>query len=500
MSKSGFQIFIGNIKSTLSSLFSWRSLLSQVRSSERERSRAISRNFFLHIHSARIHKHSLKPSYTLGLGLISFLLFLILTFTGILLMFYYTPSVERAYASILDITNVVVAGRFIRNIHRWAAHGMVLSVMLHMVRVFYTGSYKRNRGFNWIIGISLLLCTLLLSFSGYLLPWDQLAFWAVTIGSNIAGSASELTEALGLSKIIDPGRIIKNLLIGGSNVEQPALTRFYLLHIIFLPLLSIVLIGVHFWRIRKDGGLSRPDNADLLLDEAEKKYLEQENINDKTAKNSENRHSILSWPTALWAEIAVFMLTLAVLLLIAYFYDAPLKEMANPSVPENPAKSPWYFLGLQELVSYSSFAGGIAIPFILIISLISIPFLDREDADFGHWFARRAGKRVTLNSIIYGLVITVGIIVFTIQVGWIRDWFHHPPQLIVILINPATVLTFAYMAWAFYILVKTTSTRMSALALFSCCMVGFIILTLLGMWFRGPDWQFYWHPSLWPPH
>jgi quinol-cytochrome oxidoreductase complex cytochrome b subunit len=153
-----------------------------------------------------------------------------------------------------------------------------------MVRVFYTGSYKRNRGFNWIIGIALLLCTLLLSFSGYLLPWDQLAFWAVTIGSNIAGSASELTEALGLSGIIDPGRTIKNLLIGGSTVEQPALIRFYLLHIIFLPLLSIMLIGVHFWRIRKDGGLSRPDNADQVLDETEKKYLVQDNLDSSAGR------------------------------------------------------------------------------------------------------------------------------------------------------------------------------------------------------------------------
>ena len=501
MSESGFQILVNNIKATLSSLLNRGSRLRQFRSTERDRSRAISRNFFLHIHSARIHKYSLQPSYTMGLGLISFFLFLILTFTGILLMFYYTPSIERAYASILDITHVVVAGRFIRNIHRWAAHGMVLSVILHMVRVFYTGSYKRNRGFNWIIGIALLLCTLLLSFSGYLLPWDQLAFWAVTIGSNIAGSASELTEALGLSGIIDPGRIIKNLLIGGSTVEQPALIRFYLLHIIFLPLLSIVLIGVHFWRIRKDGGLSRPDNADLVLDEAEKKYLVQDNLDKNIAgKALDNRHSMLSWPSALWAEGAVFVLTLAVLLLIAYFYDAPLKEMANPSVPENPAKSPWYFLGLQELVSYSAFAGGIAIPFMLIVALISIPFLDREDTDFGSWFAGRAGKRVTLNSLIYALVITLGIIAFTIQAGWIRDWFDSPPQLIVILFNPATVLTFAYMAWAFYILRKTASTRMSALALFSCCLVGFIILTVLGMWFRGPDWQFFWLPSQWPPH
>jgi hypothetical protein len=193
-------------------------------------------------------------------------------------------------------------------------------------------------------------------------------------------------------------------------------------------------------------------------------------------------------------------MTFAVLILIAYFYDAPLKEMANASVPENPAKSPWYFLGLQELVSYSAFAGGIAVPFLLIASLISIPFLDREESDFGNWFAGKVGKRITLYSLIYALVITIGIITFTIQAGWIRDWIEQPPEILVILINPATVLTLVYMGWAIFILKITASTRMSALALFSCCMVGFIILTILGMWFRGPDWQFYWLPSQWPPH
>ncbi len=495
----GFKAFIHNVKSTLTTLKQRISILAPERTSPRERSRAISRNFFLHIHAARIHPFSLRPSYTLGLGLISFFLFLILLVSGILLMFYYTPSVERAYSSILDITQVVIAGRFIRNIHRWAAHGMVLSVMLHMLRVFYTGSYKRNRGFNWIIGLCLLLCTLLMSFSGYLLPWDQLAFWAVTIGSNIAGSATEFTDAFGLTNVIDPGRLIKNLLIGGNQVDQPALTRFYLLHIIFLPLLSIILIGVHFWRIRKDGGLSRPDIADTILD-LPRESGASSHIAEEDNRAQPQRHLILSWPAALWAEMAVFILTFSILLVIAYFYDAPLKEMANPAVPENPAKSPWYFLGLQELVSYSAFAGGIGIPSLLFIALMSIPFLDREEGDFGIWLAGPIGKRITLYSLYYALIITLGIITLTIHLGWIRDWMSNPPLLLVIIFNPATLLTSAYMIWAFIILQHTGSTRMSALALFTCSLIGFIILTVLGMWFRGPDWEFFWLPSQWPPH
>ncbi|MFW5878059.1 MAG: cytochrome b N-terminal domain-containing protein, partial [bacterium] len=163
------------------------------RMDRRKRISKITRNFFLHIHSAKVHPHSLKPSYTLGFGVMLGFLFMILLLTGVTLLFYYTPSVERAYDSVKDIVFVVPGGRIIRNMHRWAAHGMVILVFLHMVRVFYTGSYSGGRSTNWVIGVAMLVVVLLMSFSGYLLPWDQLAFWAVTIGSNIAASFHELT-------------------------------------------------------------------------------------------------------------------------------------------------------------------------------------------------------------------------------------------------------------------------------------------------------------------
>jgi quinol-cytochrome oxidoreductase complex cytochrome b subunit len=468
----------------------------RVRMDERDRSRSIRRNFFLHIHSSRIHKFSLKPNYTLGLGLISFFLFLILIFSGILLMVYYIPSVERAYGSILDITNIVIAGRFIRNLHRWAAHGMVITVILHMARVFYTGAYLENRGFNWVIGIILLLTTIFLSFSGYLLPWDQLAFWAVTIGSNIAGSASELTDALGITNYFDPGKLIKYLLIGGQTVDQPALIRFYLLHIIFLPLLAIVLIGLHFWRIRKDGGLSRPARADELIDR-EEKQLWDKNTGKQPVSGS---HNILSWPVALWAEMAVFLLTLAVLLVISYFFDAPLREMANASVPENPAKSPWYFLGLQELISYSAFAGGLLVPLMLIIALMSIPYLDRESEHLGVWFSGSQGRKISQQTFVISVIATIGLLALTVKFGWLKDWFKEIPLILIIIINPATLLALIYAGWSLWVFKKTHSTRLAGIALFTGCLIGFFILIAMGMWFRGPDWQFYWTPANWPNH
>ena len=171
----------------------------------KRRAGIITRNFFLHIHATRVHVHSMKPTYTFGLGIILGFLFLIMVFTGLILMVYYTPSVESAYRSVKDIVYLVPGGRIIRNMHRWASQGMVIVVFLHLLRVFYTGSYLGKRSLNWVIGVAMMVIVLLSNFSGYLLPWDQLAYWAVTIGSNIAASARELTDLAGITSFFDPG-------------------------------------------------------------------------------------------------------------------------------------------------------------------------------------------------------------------------------------------------------------------------------------------------------
>ena len=220
-----------------------------------ERSRVMISSFFLHLHPARVHRRTLEPTATFGLGIISLALFFILTASGVLLMFYYVPSAEQAYADMKDLEFVVTAGQLIRNVHRWAAHLMVAAVFLHLCRVFYTGSYKPPREFNWVIGVCLLLVTLFLSFTGYLLPWDQLAFWAVTVGANIAGYAPIVGDQL------------RFMLLGGNSVGQSALTRFYALHVMVLPLVAALLLTIHLWRVRKDGGLARPDESEAVSTE-----------------------------------------------------------------------------------------------------------------------------------------------------------------------------------------------------------------------------------------
>jgi quinol-cytochrome oxidoreductase complex cytochrome b subunit len=324
----------------------------------------------------------------------------------------------------------------------------------------------------------MLLAILLLSFSGYLLPWDQLAYWAVTIGSNIAASARELTDALSVTHLFDPGGFIKRLLIGDETVGQEALTRFYMLHIVFLPVILAVLMGWHFWRLRKDGGISRPEDKD-------------------EDKGKEDPH-FFAWPTLMWAELAILMFLCAVLMFGAFFFDAPLKEQANPLLPENPAKSPWYFLGVQELVSYSGFAGGIVVPLLFIVFLVSIPFKDREDRHIGIWFSGPTGKRISLYSVLFAAVFSVGVLVINVNYGWLGDWIQGFPQLVIIVFNPGTLLALAYVVWSYLIWRKYRSTRWAVMALFTCSVIGFILLTAVGYWFRGPNWEFFWLKSQWP--
>jgi quinol-cytochrome oxidoreductase complex cytochrome b subunit len=198
-------------------------------------------NFFLHLYPVKVPRKVLSFRSTLRLGFISTVLFGVLFISGMYLMFFYHPNPPDAYFDMHALATTVAFGQFVRNIHRWAAHLMVLAVCLHLLRVFYAGAYKAPRQFNWVIGVFLLLCTLFLSFTGYLLPWDQLSYWAITVGTNIAGYVPLM------------GDHARQMLLGGSEVGSAALLRFYVLHIYFVPALLVIVLGIHIWRVRKDG-------------------------------------------------------------------------------------------------------------------------------------------------------------------------------------------------------------------------------------------------------
>ncbi|MGD0049469.1 MAG: cytochrome b N-terminal domain-containing protein [Bryobacteraceae bacterium] len=222
----------------------WRSIFrSGSGPTNLRRALAVQQNVFLHLSSVKIRKRSLDFRVTWFLGTLSLGTFLILVATGIPLMLYYHPSVPQAYADMKDLRFAVSAGVFLRNLHRWSAHAMVLLVFAHMFKVFYRGAYRPPREFNWVIGVVLLMLTLFLSYTGYLLPWDQLAFWAITVGSNL------------ISAVPVFGTKIRFLVLGGHTVNANALLRFYVLHCVVLPLTAAIFVAIHFWRIRKDGGV-----------------------------------------------------------------------------------------------------------------------------------------------------------------------------------------------------------------------------------------------------
>jgi quinol-cytochrome oxidoreductase complex cytochrome b subunit len=234
----------------------WRSIFrSPIPATPRDRVAVILSSVFLHLHPVRMSAAAVRLRRTWCMGGLAFLAFLVLTLTGLLLMFHYHPTPERAYGDIEDLMYAIPYGRFMRNLHRWSGHAMILLVIAHMVRVFHAGAYRPPREFNWVVGVLLLVLTFFLSFTGYLLPWDQLAFWAVTVGANMA-AATPVIGHLGPFAIVGEGADVRAFMLGERTVQGTALLRFYVLHCVFIPVAAAVLMSIHFYRVRRDGGVA----------------------------------------------------------------------------------------------------------------------------------------------------------------------------------------------------------------------------------------------------
>ena len=408
--------------------------------SEREAGEAIVRNFWLHWFPNKAATTSVSWSYSLWLGTAAASLFAILLVTGMLLMFFYVPSVERAYWSMKDLRFAVSFGWLLRNQHRWAAHLMVATTFLHMARVFLTGAYRGPRAVNWLVGLTLLLATLLLSFTGYLLPWDQLAFWAVTVGTNIAREAPLV------------GSSIRFLLLGGSEIGQATLLRFYVLHVFVLPVAVIVLIAYHMWRIRKDGGLAVADphpgtTARTVMPSPSKTYslfgaTAGATVQTIATADLEAEDVVFSSPELVRRIVLVFLLVFNATLLLSIFFDAPLEEAANAAITPNPAKAPWYFLWLQELVASTTvrigavtisggFIGGILVPGVLLILAAAWPFLDRSPLSAqGRWLpSERRRQNAVFLAVALGMIVLILISMYCRGPSWgfYLPWQPWPP-------------------------------------------------------------------------
>jgi len=309
--------------------------------------------FWLHMRPSYFHRSvtGLYPEFRLG-WLSTFFVFFE-TITGIFLMVWYTPSPEVAYTNMLGIMGNVPLGQFMRDLHRLGAEGMVLIVSLHMLRTFLTASYKKPREFTWLTGLILLFLTFFLSFSGYLLPWDQLALWAVTIGASMVEAAPP--EIVGTN--------LNLLLRGGPDIGANGLLRFYLLHVLLVPALLFIFVGVHYYKVVLHGHSLPPG---------------EENIGEDTAKRVPLDKRVYFIPDVLTSEVMwIAVTTLVLVVLVTWFFHAPLESHADPQVTPLGTTAPWYFLWVQGALKLGDkVIWGIVFPTIVLVFFAIYPYLD----------------------------------------------------------------------------------------------------------------------------
>lgn len=307
----------------------------------------MNKNFFLHIRPGKVPAKALHFTLTWGLGGAATLMLFLQFLTGLLLNFSYEPFPVQAYLSVQHIQTDLFLGRLIRNMHHWTGHFLVVVVCLHLLRVFFSGAYFMPRRRSWYSGLLLLFLVLLANFTGYLLPWDQLAFWAVTIAASI------------LAYIPAVGEMLQGLILGGTEVNGATLHIFHSLHSTLLPLGFLFFMSYHFWRVRKAGGVK---------------------------VDAESRQEMLpAVPELLVRELAFAAVVTCFLLLFAMFFDAPLTAMANPALTPETVKAPWYFLWLQELLLHMQPVLALCVlPLAFAVFLLLLPLFSQREGKPSH--------------------------------------------------------------------------------------------------------------------
>jgi quinol-cytochrome oxidoreductase complex cytochrome b subunit len=379
------------------------------------------------------------------------------------------PLPEKAYESILHLQNEVLFGRLIRNVHHWSANALILVAFLHLLRVFFTGAFQAPRQFNWVIGAASFLVILLSNFTGYLLPWDQLAFWAITICTGML----EYVPGIGLW--------LQKLIQGGPEVGPGTLSNFYAIHTAILPAFLIILMPFHFWRIRKAGGLVIPR---------------------KPEQSAEDRgRSVPAIPNLLLREIVVALVLLASVLVFSMLFNAPLGNKANPGLSPNPTKAPWYFMGIQEmLLHFHPLFALFVIPALMLIALLALPYIDYHVNTAGVWFASTKARRMAFVAALTALIGTpLGILA---DEHLIEVAAHLPavPAWVTNGLVPFALLL--AVVTAFYALMQRgygASNTESVQMVFVLLLVAFLVLTITGIWFRGAGMKLVWPWNLGAP-
>jgi len=388
-----------------------------------QKSDAIDRIFWVHFIPTDndVTRESYSIRYSLYLGTIAAVIFTILCVTGLIQMLRYVPSVERAYWSVKDLQFIFPFGWFIRDLHRISAYLMIVFVFLHLCRTFYTGAFKKGRRkktngwINWMAGIILLVLTLAMAFTGYVLPWDQVGYWGANIGTNIIKSIPVI------------GDWLRYFVLGGNELGQNFLIRIYALHVLLLPLLTVLFIAYHFWRNRTDGGMACEDNLEV--------DIPKETESGQTFFGLEKDEALGRTPMFLKRLIWVALATTALTIVLALFVSLPLNAPANPVMAENPAKAPWFLLWLQELVASTTisvgqyringgFVGGVVIPGLLLTWLALVPFFDNSPRSAtGVWFHRsRLRQNIVFTVISLAIICLIFFTYFCRGPNWVFFW------------------------------------------------------------------------------
>ena len=439
----------------------WRSIFPRpiVPRTEREQRKTILDFFVLHARPVRVRRSTLKYTHTFGLGGSSLVLFGLMVATGVLLMLAYEPSPDHAYASVVGMQEQFLFGGFVRNIHHWSANLLVAVVVLHLLRVFLTGGFHGPRQFNWVIGVALLASVLASNFTGYLLPWDQLAYWAVTICTGMFGYVPLI------------GGWLQGVARGGAEIGPATLVIFYTFHTTLIPVTMVVLMGFHFWRVRKAGGVVDPRPADQITE-------------DKPVYVS-------TLPELLVRELAAGLALVALVCVVALFFDAPLAAAANPGMSTNPAKAPWYFMGFQELqLHFHPLIAAVVLPFLAALALCVLPYLRFDGEASGPWFLSETGRRTGFLAALMALIFTPVLIVvdeLVLQPG------AGLPSLLWRGFVPLVLIGVGAFAFRWFLIRRFEASKAEVVqALFILFFVALAVLTIIGVWFRGPGMALSW--------
>ncbi len=429
---------------------------------DRERKWIVFNHLVLHFRPVLVPDRTLRYTHTFGLGGMSLVLVFLLVATGVLLMFVYEPAPGGAYQSIVALQETVLFGRLVRSVHHWSANLLILVSALHLLRVYFTGAYHPPRQFNWVIGLAILLGILGSNFTGYLLPWDQLSYWAITISTGMLGYVPGV------------GGWLRELVRGGDEIGHATLINFYTFHTTVIPVAILALSAFHFWRVRKAPGVVVP-------------RAPGEEVEERPTK-------VLALPFLLYREFVVALVLIAFVLLISVAFSVPLGDAANPGMSPNPAKAPWYFMGIQELLlHFHPVLAVLILPLAAALALLLIPYVRYGEDTSGIWFASRRGRRMAAAAGASALAITP-LLVMTDEY-WIDlpAWLPWLPGAISNGLIPLGILLAGVWGVHAWLRQRKQATRTEAVqTLFVGLAVAFGALTAIGVWFRGPGMALVW--------